>query len=58
MNQTECGVMSLHNKYFFHNLTEKYITIFGSLFDEIEIKSKNGKSKTKRRNEKQWNGIA
>ena len=38
--------MSLYNKYFFHNLTEKYITIFGSLFDEIEIKSKNGKSKT------------
>ena len=38
--------MSLYNKYFFHNLTEKYITIFGSLFDEIEIKSKNGKSKS------------
>ena len=41
----ERSEMSLYNKYFFHNLTEKYITIFGSLFDEIEIKSKNGKSK-------------
>ena len=37
--------MSIYNKYFFHNLTEKYISIFGALFNEIEIKSQNSKSK-------------